>query len=95
MLEKSWAEGMTEAEAVRLAVKSLLEVVDSGSKNMEVAVLRRGAPAVVRIIFRLIDAIELSQMMREEELIAIIADIEREAEEAKQKSGQETASMSI
>ena len=34
-------------------------------------------------------------MMREEELIAIIADIEREAEEAKQKSGQETASMSI
>ena len=51
MLEKSWAEGMTEAEAVRLAVKSLLEVGDSGSKNMEVAVHRRGAPAVVRIIF--------------------------------------------
>ena len=52
MLEKSWTEAMAETDAVRLAVKSLLEVVDSGSKNMEVAILRRGAPAVVRLLLQ-------------------------------------------
>lgn len=46
-LEKNWNETLTEADGVRLAVKSLLEVVDSGSKNMEVAVLRRGETVVV------------------------------------------------
>jgi 20S proteasome subunit alpha 4 len=75
-LEKNWTEALSEADAVRLAVKSLLEVVDSGSKNMEVAVLRRNEPVV---------------MMLEEELAAIIVDIEREIEEAKQKSGQDAA----
>lgn len=34
-------------------------------------------------------------MMREEELEAIIADIEREAEEAKQKSAQDPSSRAI
>ncbi len=35
-LEKQWAEGLNEEEAIKLTVKTLLEVVDSGSKNMEV-----------------------------------------------------------
>ena len=39
-LEKTWTDGLTETEAVRLTVKALLEVVDSGSKNMEIAVMR-------------------------------------------------------
>jgi 20S proteasome subunit alpha 4 len=42
-LEKEWTEGLTEADALKLTVKALLEVVDSGSKNMEVAVVRNGA----------------------------------------------------
>jgi 20S proteasome subunit alpha 4 len=74
-LEKNWVEGISEADAVKLAVKSLLEVVDSGSKNMEVAVLKKGQPVV---------------MMLEEQLQTIITDIEREVEEAKQKSGQDS-----
>lgn len=77
-LEKNWTEGIVETDAVRLAVKSLLEVVDSGSKNMEVAVLRHGVPVV---------------MMLEEQLAAIITDIEREIEEQKQKSGQDSTTM--
>ncbi len=40
LLEKSWTEGMTRDECVRLAIKSLLEVVDSGAKNMEIVVLK-------------------------------------------------------
>jgi uncharacterized membrane protein len=35
-LEKQWTEGLNEEEAIKLTVKTLLEVVDSGSKNMEV-----------------------------------------------------------
>lgn len=35
-LEKQWTEGLSEEEAIKLTVKTLLEVVDSGSKNMEV-----------------------------------------------------------
>ena len=34
----------TEDEAVRLAVSALLEVVESGGKNIEIAVIRRGKP---------------------------------------------------
>jgi 20S proteasome subunit alpha 4 len=46
-LEKNWTEALGEEEAVRLTIRALLEVVDSGSKNMEVAVMRRGQPVEV------------------------------------------------
>ena len=41
-LEKEWAEGLAERDALKLTVKALLEVVDSGSKNMELVVVRDG-----------------------------------------------------
>ncbi len=34
-LEKNWTAGLADEQAVRLTVRALLEVVDSGSKNME------------------------------------------------------------
>lgn len=77
-LEKNWAVGLGQDESVRLTVKALLEVVDSGSKNMEIAVMRRG---------------EAVSMVSEEQLQAIITDIEREAEEAKAKATQESANV--
>jgi 20S proteasome subunit alpha 4 len=40
-LEKGYEEGMSEAASVKLAVQALLEVVDSGAKNMEVCVVRK------------------------------------------------------
>lgn len=73
-LEKSWSSNLTEDEAVRLTIKALLEVVDSGSKNMEVAVMKFKEPV---------------HMVTEDQLQAIISDIEKEQEEAK-KSTQET-----
>lgn len=73
-LEKNWAQGLGEEECVRMAVKALLEVVDSGSKNMEVAIMRRGAAVF---------------MVPEEKLQAVITEIEKEAEEAKAKKEQE------
>lgn len=72
-LEKNWTAGLSDADALRLAVRALLEVVDSGAKNMEVAVLRYG---------------EAVSMIPEADLQAVISDIEREQEEAK-KSTQE------
>lgn len=72
-LEKNWAEGLAEADAVKLAVRALLEVVDSGSRNMEVAVITRA---------------KAQTMIPEQALADLIATIEREAEEAK-KAAQE------
>merc|ERR1712178_414801 len=41
-LEKNYKDEMNEDEAVTLAVQALMEVVESGSKNIEVAVMRAG-----------------------------------------------------
>merc|ERR1711935_1326688 len=41
-LEKHYKEDISEQEAIKIAVQSLMEVVESGSKNIEVAVMRFG-----------------------------------------------------
>ena len=46
-LEKNWSADLTEEQVIRLTVKALLEVVDSGSKNMEVAVMKFQKPVQV------------------------------------------------
>ncbi|KAJ2775545.1 Proteasome subunit alpha type-4 [Coemansia nantahalensis] len=40
-LEKHYSEGASEADAVKLAVKSLLEVVQTGAKNIEILVITK------------------------------------------------------
>jgi len=49
-LEKHYSEDQvaTDRGTIKLALKALLEVVQSGSKNMEVAVMRRREPLRVR-----------------------------------------------
>ena len=48
-LEKHYTDEVSESEkeTVKLALKALLEVVQSGSKNMEIAIMRRGKPLEV------------------------------------------------
>eukprot|EP01117_Protostelium_nocturnum_P001538 TRINITY_DN1184_c0_g1_i1.p1 TRINITY_DN1184_c0_g1~~TRINITY_DN1184_c0_g1_i1.p1 ORF type:complete len:248 (+),score=66.30 TRINITY_DN1184_c0_g1_i1:266-1009(+) len=48
-LEKNWEEETVSSEegTVRLAIKALMEVVESGGKNIEIAVLRRGKELVI------------------------------------------------
>ncbi|CAN0374746.1 unnamed protein product, partial [Discosporangium mesarthrocarpum] len=43
-LEKNWTNAMSEADAIKLCMKALLEVVDSGAKNMEIAIIRHKKP---------------------------------------------------
>jgi 20S proteasome subunit alpha 4 len=66
-LEKHWDEGMDEAATIKLAVSTLLEIVDSGANSIEVAVIRPG---------------QVVSMMDSEDISGIAADIEKEKEEA-------------
>lgn len=75
-LEKNWSVGLQEADCVKLTVKALLEVVDSGSKNMDVAIIKAGQPMA---------------LMKEEALSALIVEIEKEQEEAKKASAAQTS----
>ena len=78
-LEKNWTAELSEVDSIRLTVKALLEVVDSGSKNMELAVMKFGQPV---------------RMLPTEELQEIITDIEREQEEAKKSTAEATMDTS-
>mmetsp|Transcript_13558 Transcript_13558/g.40579 ORF Transcript_13558/g.40579 Transcript_13558/m.40579 type:complete len:258 (-) Transcript_13558:63-836(-) len=69
-LEKEWAADLDDAAAIRLCVKALLEVVDSGANNMEVVVLKRAA-----------DGTQSEETLAEDALDAISAEIEKERDE--------------
>jgi len=74
-LEKHYSEDVanSEKETIKLALKALLEVVQSGSKNMEIAMMRRG---------------EKLQMMESDEIEKYIVEIEKEKEEEAEKKKQ-------
>ncbi|TPX33340.1 hypothetical protein SmJEL517_g03756 [Synchytrium microbalum] len=73
-LEKNYKDDMSRDEAIKLAVKSLLEVVQTGAKNIEIAVM--GSDAVLKNL-------DLDEV----EAICAIIEKEKEAEAAKKKGG--------
>lgn len=73
-LEKEWEEGLDERSALKLTVKALLEVVDSGSKNMELVVVKRGGAM---------------EPLGDEALQEVTNEVEKEAEEAKNAGADE------
>ncbi|GFG28309.1 hypothetical protein Cfor_11324 [Coptotermes formosanus] len=74
-LEKYYTEELvsTENGTVKLAIKALLEVVQSGRKNLEIAVMRRGEPM---------------QMLEAEKIEEYVVEIEKEKEEEAEKKKQ-------
>ena len=60
--------GLSEADATKLTVKTLLEVVDAGVQNMEIAVARLDAP---------------TETVSDDALAEVIKTVEAEKEEAK------------
>jgi len=74
-LEKHYTDEVAsnDRETIKLALKALLEVVQSGAKNMEVAVMRRGKQL---------------EMMDSDEVEKYITEIEKEREEEAEKKKQ-------
>jgi 20S proteasome subunit alpha 4 len=72
-LEKNWTAGLTKDECVRMSIKALLEVVDSGAKNMEIVVLRN---------------LEKNEIVSDDIVQSIIDEIEREQEAAKKAQAE-------
>jgi len=75
-LEKNHEDDMSERTSVKLAIQALLEVVDSGAKNMEICVVRQGGARVT---------------MKDEDVDEIVKEIETEAEEGKMGSSTDDA----
>ncbi|KAI5634515.1 proteasome subunit domain-containing protein [Phthorimaea operculella] len=74
-LEKNYTaeEVANEKGAVKLAIRALLEVVQSGQKNLEIAVMRRGQPM---------------QMLDADTINSYVSVIEKEKEEEAEKKKQ-------
>jgi len=70
-LEKNYESTMDESACVKLGVRCLLEVVDSGAKNMEICVVRKGGKR---------------ETMAEKDVDEIVKEITEEAEEGKRGS---------
>jgi len=71
-LEKNYKDDASEKDCVTLTIQSLMEVVESGSKNIEVAVLRPG---------------QALQVLPEDEVEEYCKEIEAAKAEAEAKSG--------
>lgn len=67
-LEKNYENDMDEETSVRLAIQALLEVVDSGAKNMEIMIVKADGKS----------------FMEEAAVDAVVKKIEEEAEESKE-----------
>ena len=46
-LERNYKDNMSRDETIKLTIKSLLEVVQTGAKNIEIAILENGKPLEV------------------------------------------------
>jgi len=74
-LEKNYTDEAIagDNEAIKLAIKALLEVVQSGGKNIELAVIRRNQPL---------------KILESKEIETLVAEIEKEKEEEVEKKKQ-------
>ncbi|BFZ60026.1 Proteasome subunit alpha type-4 [Saitoella coloradoensis] len=74
-LERNWTDDLDREATIKLAIKSLLEVVQTGAKNIEIAVLEQGK------------GVEYVEVAEVEELVKVI-EADKEAEAARKKAGR-------
>ena len=67
-LEKNFKENLNRDESINLAIKALLEVVESGSRNMEVVVVdKKGCDFVAdKVVDELVSSIEIQSLPEKE-----------------------------
>ncbi|ORZ01474.1 nucleophile aminohydrolase [Syncephalastrum racemosum] len=78
-LEKNYTDDMDRKATVKLAVKSLLEVVQTGAKNIEIAVMTSD---------------KTIQILENDEVEAVVAEIEAEKEEEAERKKKPSAAAS-
>lgn len=80
-LERNYKEDMDREATIRLAIKSLLEVVQTGAKNIEIAIMAPG---------------KTIEMLPVEDIENYVKNIEQEKQEeaAKKKGGRSTGTGS-
>jgi 20S proteasome subunit alpha 4 len=92
-LEKNWKPDMSKDATIQLAVKSLLEIVQTGAKNIDMAIMDGHGKVRVRMVIcrfpfsmnNLADTRD-DKNLTLEEIEAVVADIEKEKEaEAERK----------
>jgi 20S proteasome subunit alpha 4 len=79
-LEKNYAENLDQEQAVRLAIRALLEIVDSAGKNIEVYYVKSGAA----------HGVEIPHMMSKDAVDALakeLAEIEAKKKAETQQAG--------
>ncbi|KAL2778195.1 proteasome subunit alpha-type 8 isoform 1, partial [Daubentonia madagascariensis] len=76
-LEKNYTEDAiaNDNEAIKLAIRALLEIVQSGGKNIELAIIRRNQPL---------------KMFSAKEIELQVTEIEKEKEEAEKKKSKKS-----
>jgi len=72
-LEKNYVENMSKEDTIKLTIKSLLEVVQTGAKNIEIAVMTKDS---------------VTKFMDNKEIEDIVAEIEKEKEDEAAKKKQ-------
>lgn len=78
-LEKHYVADMSKDDSIKLAIKALLEIVQTGAKNIEIAVMTADG---------------LMQTLSLEQIEAVIAELDKEkADEAEKKSKKPSASQ--
>ncbi|CAO3700611.1 unnamed protein product [Rhizopus stolonifer] len=77
-LEKNHKDEMEESETVKLTIKSLLEVVQTGAKNIEIVVM--GTEGEIK-------------RLEQEEVESVVAEIEKEKEEEAEKKKKPNVSL--
>ena len=82
-LEKNYRADMEHDDAVRLAVRALLEIVDSAGKNIEVYYVKGGAP----------HGVEAPKAMNKDSVDALAMDIAEIEKKKKETSGQSGTAM--
>lgn len=80
-LEKNHKDDMTREDSIKLTVKSLLEVVQTGAKNIEISVMESYGKVTVRRTQQWFCGYSIVlQNLELAEIEAIVSEIEREKE---------------